>query len=191
MKFNGATATFNNVQFGQVTATVPPTATTGPITITTTNGSVTTLSNFFLPASITGFTPNNSAPGTTVTITGQNLLGASAVSFNGTPASFIPPTTNTILLATVPDWFATGPISVTTPTGTTNSGNLLFYGRPVITGFTPANGLPGTNVTISGSNFLGATAVTFNAVAASFTPPVTNTTLLARVPTNNVFTGPS
>jgi uncharacterized repeat protein (TIGR01451 family) len=190
VKFNGATATFNNIQFGQVTATVPPTATTGPITITTTNGSVTTLSNFFLPASITGFTPNNSAPGTTVTITGQNFLGASAVSFNGTPASFIPPTTNTILLATVPDWFASGPISVTTPTGTTNSGNLLFYGRPVITGFTPTNGLPGTNVTISGSNFLGATAVTFNGVAASFTPPITNTTLLARVPTNNVFTGP-
>jgi uncharacterized repeat protein (TIGR01451 family) len=125
-----------------------------------------------------------------VTITGQSLLGTTAVSFNGTPASFTPPTNNTILLATVPGGFTTGPISVTAPAGTTNSGTLLFYAAPIITGFTPTNGLPGTNVTISGNNFLGATAVTFNGVPASFTPPVNNTTLSARVPTNNVFTGP-
>jgi uncharacterized repeat protein (TIGR01451 family) len=60
----------------------------------------------------------------------------------------------------------------------------------VISSFTPTNGLPGTNVTISGNNFLDVTAVSFGGVPAAFTHPADNTTLQARVPTNNVFNGP-
>src|SRR5881409_3745713 len=68
-----------------------------------------------LPISINSFTPTNSAPGTTVTITGQNLLGATNVSFNGATANFTPPVTNTSLQAVVPNNVTTGPVSVTTP----------------------------------------------------------------------------
>jgi hypothetical protein len=40
---------------------------------------------------------------------------------------------------------------------------------PAITGFSPASGLPGTEVTINGSGFVGITAIHFNGLAASFT----------------------
>src|SRR5450755_3747342 len=41
--------------------------------------------------------------------------------------------------------------------------------RPTISGFSPASGAVGASVTISGSNFLGASAVAFNGTAASYT----------------------
>ena len=189
VRFNGTSSTsVSNVSFGQLTAKVPAGATTGPISIMTTDGSHTNANNFYLPASITTFAPTNSAPGTTVTITGQNLLGATNVSFNGASANFTPPVTNTTLQAVVPTNVTTGPISVTTPAGTATSSR-LFYAAPVITGFTPAHGLPGTNVTITGSNFLGATAVKFNGLNASFTSPASNTSIQAIVPTG-AQTGP-
>ena len=52
---------------------------------------------------------------------------------------------------------------------------------PTITSFSPASGAVGASVTISGTNFTGATSVKFNAQAASFS--VTNaTTITATVP---------
>src|SRR5207244_3736115 len=59
---------------------------------------------------------------------------------------------------------------------------------PTITSFAPTSGPVGTSVTISGTNFTGATTVTFNGVSASFT--VTSaTTIQATVPTG-ARTGP-
>ncbi len=189
VRFNGTSSTsVSGVSFGQLTATVPSGATTGPISITTTDGSHTNANNFYLPASITSFTPTNSAPGTTVTITGQNFLGATNVSFNGATANFTPPVINTTLQAVVPANVTTGPISVSTPAGTATSSR-LFYAAPLITGFTPDHGLPGTNVTITGFNFLGTTAVKFNGLNASFIPPTSNTSIQAIVPTS-AQTGP-
>jgi hypothetical protein len=52
---------------------------------------------------------------------------------------------------------------------------------PVIASFAPASGSAGTVVTISGSNFTGASSVTFNLVAASFTV-VSGTQIQATVP---------
>jgi len=184
IRFNGVQATnITGVSFGQLTAVVPAGATTGRISITTTDGSHTNSSNFYLPATITSFTPTNSAPGSTVTITGQNLLGVTNVSFNGASTNFTAPLNNTSFQAVVPANVTTGPISVTTPAGTTASSG-LFYALPVITGFQPTNGSAGVNVTITGSNFLGAKAVRFNGLNASFTQPINNTSIQAVVPTN-------
>jgi hypothetical protein len=188
VKFGGVpTATPTGITFSQLTAVVPSGATSGPVTLTTTDGNFTTANLFYLPANITTFTPTNSAPGTTVRITGVNFTNASSVTFNGTAASFVV-TNNTTIGAIVPNGFSTGPISVTTPAGTTNSSS-LFYAAPVVTSFSPTHGLPGTNVVISGSNFLGASIVRFNGTNANFTAPTNNTRLVAVVP-NGAQTGP-
>ena len=189
IKFSNSVATFQAPSFGSVTSTVPATAVTGPISLTTSNGTVTTGTNlFYLPAKITSFTPTNGAGGTVVILTGQNFLGASNVAFNGQSANFTAPTNNTTLIATAPNGVTTGPITVTTPAGSTNSSQ-LFYAAPVISSFTPTSGLPGTNVVITGSNFLGTSSVKFAGTNASFVTPTNNTTLVATVPANAV-TGP-
>lgn len=185
--FNGVPAAApTGVSFGQLTAVVPST-TTGPITVTTADGSATSAQDFHLPARITGFAPTNSAPGTRITVTGINFSNALAVAFNGLPAAFTV-TNNTTLGATVPAGVTTGPITLTTPAGTTNSGSLLFYALPAIESFTPIIGRPGTNVTLIGTNFLGATAVRFNGTNASFT--VVNSGQITTVVPTNARSGP-
>jgi sugar lactone lactonase YvrE len=69
---------------------------------------------------ITGFTPASGVAGATVTITGQNLSGAKAVAFDGTPATIVSHTAIQIVTE-VPSGAATGPITVTTPVGTATS----------------------------------------------------------------------
>jgi streptogramin lyase len=69
---------------------------------------------------ISGFTPASGAAGTTVTITGQNLSGATAVTFDGT-ATTIVSDTGTQIVTAVPAGAATGQITVTTPVGTATS----------------------------------------------------------------------
>ncbi len=69
---------------------------------------------------LTAFTPTSGAPGTTVTITGTNLAGATSVKFNGTAASFSV-VGSTKLTAIVPVGASTGAISVTIPAGSVAS----------------------------------------------------------------------
>jgi hypothetical protein len=168
------TVSFNGVQAppptgvtsGHLTAVVPAGATTGPVMVTTGDGSATSTNNFMLPATISSFTPNFGPAGTRVTISGQNFLGATGVSFNGLPGTSLVVSNNTTVGVSVPAGIVTGPISVTTPANTASS-TAVFYGMPGITNFTPTHGTNGTVVTISGTNFLGATAVRFNGLNAS------------------------
>lgn len=69
---------------------------------------------------ISGITPASGPAGSTVTISGANLGGATAVSFNGTPAASFSASASSIA-AVVPAGATAGPISVTTPGGTTAS----------------------------------------------------------------------
>jgi hypothetical protein len=55
-----------------------------------------------------------------VTITGQNLSGATHVALNGTDAT-IASDTATQIVTTVPTGATTGPVTVTTPAGTATS----------------------------------------------------------------------
>jgi hypothetical protein len=128
--FTGATSvTFNNVtattftvnSATQITATVPTTATTGPIRVTAPGGTGSSLTNFTIAApTITSFTPTFGPVGTSVVITGTNLTGATAVTFNNVTATF---TVNsaTQITATVPATATTGKIKVTTPGGSVTS----------------------------------------------------------------------
>jgi hypothetical protein len=68
--------------------------------------------------------PNSGKVGATVTILGNNLTGATAVSFNGTDATFTV-VSKTEITATVPTGATTGKIQVTTPQATLKS-NVSF-----------------------------------------------------------------
>ena len=167
VKFNGTSAAFTVNSAIKITATVPAGATSGPISVTTAAGTATSTANFSMASQIAAVSPTSGAPGTSVTITGANLTGATSVKFNGTSAAFTVNTSSQIT-ATVPASATTGPISVTTPAGTVTSAT-SFTVAPRITGFTPASGAVGASVVVNGANFTGATAVNFNGVSAAFT----------------------
>ena len=134
---------------------------------------------------ISGFTPGTGTTGTTVTITGVNFTGATAVSFNGTSAPSFTVDSSTRITTLVPSGATTGTISVTTLGGTaTSSSNFtvtVVQPVPAITSFTPTSGRIGAAVTITGSNFTGASQVRFNGISAPFTV-ISNTAIVTGVP---------
>jgi len=81
-----------------------------------------------------------------------------------------------------------GKVYVGTTTELDVFGVLPDSNAPTIASFAPSSGPVGTSVTISGTNFSGATAVTFNAVSASFTVN-SATAITASVPAG-ATTGP-
>jgi len=188
--FNGISAAFTVTSATSIKVTVPAGATTGPLTVATPDGTATSPGAFTVvnPPTITSFTPTSGPVGTSVTISGTNFTGGTAVTFNGVSASFTV-TSATAIQATVPAGATTGALSVTTPGGTaTSTGSFTVVNPPTITSFTPASGLVGSSVTISGTNFTGATAVAFNGVSASFT--VTSATAIQATVPAGATTGP-
>jgi len=185
-KFNGIAAAFTVNSSTQITATVPATATTGPISVTSPGGTATSAATFTVAPRITGFTPASGKVGASVVVNGANFTGATAVTFNGTAAVF---TVNSAIkiTATVPAGATSGKIGVTTPAGSATSA-ATFSVAPTVTSFSPAGGAPGTSVTITGATFTGATAVKFNGLAATFMVN-SSTQITAAVPAN-ATTGP-
>ena len=129
--------------------------------------------------SFSPFAPTFGPAGTSVTITGPNFTGATAVSFNGVAAAFTEGPPGTITTA-VPAGATTGPITITTPGGPLVT-TTRFTVTPAMSSFAPANGPVGTGVTITGTNFTGVTDVRFNGTGTTFT--VSNSgTITAAVP---------
>jgi hypothetical protein len=168
--FNGTPAQFTVGSDGFIDAYVPSGATPGPISVTTANGTGWSSSSFALvpPPTIDSFTPTSGPFGTVVDIHGSNLSGAIWVQFNFRYADFTVDSDSEIH-ATVPDGTTTGPISVTTVSGTGSSSSPFTVHTPTITSFAPAGGPIGTSVDIHGTNFSGATIVTFHSTRADFT----------------------
>jgi uncharacterized repeat protein (TIGR01451 family) len=135
---------------------------------------------FYLPAAITNIAPTNGAVGTLVRVQGNNFTNALAVAFNGVTASFVVTNNNNIGVI-APVGVQSGPISVITPFGTTNS-TLLFYIAPTISDFSPTHGVAGTSVQINGNSFTNASAVAFNGTPAASFIVTNNSTLSAIVP---------
>ncbi len=69
---------------------------------------------------VTGLSPTSGLVGDTVTISGTNLTGTAVVSFNGTAAPGFTINSATSVTATVPAGATTGPLTLTTPGGTSN-----------------------------------------------------------------------
>ena len=184
VKFGGiAVSSFTVVPPGNSITTVSPAGSNGTvdITVVSPNGtSATSSADQFTYASgpaVGSISPSSGpvAGGTSVTITGTNFTGATAVKFGGTAAaSFtVVPPGNSITTVSPAGSNGTVDITVVSPNGTsaTSSADQFTYELPVptVTGVSPAAGTTagGTNVTIAGTNFTNVTAVNFGSTAAT------------------------
>jgi hypothetical protein len=146
------------------------------VTVTNTWGtSVTSAADLFSyepPPTVTAVEPNHgpAAGGTSVTITGTSLTGASAVKFGSSNAASFKVNSDSSITAVSPAGTGTVDLTATTPSGTsaTSSADRFTYG-PTVTKVEPNHGSPsgGTTVTITGTGFTGATAVKFGAANAA------------------------
>ncbi len=122
--FNGTPSSFIVNYPTRLTATVPAGATTGPLEITNSAGSVVSSSTFtvtqIVSPTISGFTPSWGRTGTAVTITGTGLSGTTSVRFGQIQASFVV-LSDTSVRAVVPQGAQTSRITVTTPAGSATS----------------------------------------------------------------------
>jgi kumamolisin len=198
VKFNGTTATFTVNSPTQITTASPAGAATGTLSVTTPGGTATSSASFTVVAgapapSIAGFSPAYGLPASSVVITGTNFTGATSVTFNGITAAAFTVNSATQVTATVPASATTGPIAVTTPSGPATSSTsftvLTGDGTPTIASFSPTAGTVGTNVTITGTNFVNVSSVTFGGVAAVAPTVVSATQITVAVPSGAV-TGP-
>ncbi len=119
--------------------------------------------------------------GKTIEVLGQGFTGTTGISFNGVGATFTV-VADTYLTAAVPTGATTGPVVVTTPSGTLTS-NKTFRVTPQILSFNPPSGPVGTAVTITGVSLTQATKVTFGAVNATTFTVNSDTQVTATVPT--------
>jgi hypothetical protein len=122
------------------------------------------------PPVVTAVSPASgpAAGGTNVTITGTNLTGATGVSFGATAATNVVVNgAGTQVTATSPTGTGTVDVTVTTAAGgqsaTSAADDFTYIPAPVVSSISPASGpaAGGTNVTITGTNLTGATAVDF------------------------------
>jgi hypothetical protein len=144
---------------------------------------------------IASFTPGSGPVGTTVTVTGSNFTGASAVTLNGAAVTGFTVVDAATLTFVVPAGATSGLVAVTTAGGTATSTGAFTVTVPVpaptIASFTPATGGVGTTVTITGTNFTGATAVSIGTLAIpSFTVVSATSITLVLPTTTSAVSGP-
>jgi Autotransporter beta-domain/Bacterial Ig-like domain (group 3)/IPT/TIG domain len=204
--FGGVAGTFSVVDDTHITATPPPHAAGFvDVAVTTARGTGVGSSLFSYtssPPTVTGLSvptlPAGSAAsgttlgGTNLTITGTNFTGTPLVTIGGVAASQV-----TRLNATT--------ITVVTPAGTAGAADVIVttsFGTsapnppastytyvtpttppapaPTVTSVNPGSGptTGATPVTITGTNFTGATAVTFGGIAVPGNPVVVNSTTI-------------
>lgn len=182
VSFGGTAATSFTVDSAtQISAVVPShVAGSVDVVVTTPGGTATLASGFTYTAPLpfvfsTSPATGSTLGGTTVTIGGTSLIGATSVTFGGVPAtSYIVNSPTQITAVTGPR--AAGTVNVTVVTaggsGTLSSGFTYVVTAPTVSAVSPSTGstLGGTSVTITGTNLTGATAVDFGGTAAtSFT----------------------
>jgi hypothetical protein len=138
---------------------------------------------------VTALSPTSGpeAGGTSVTITGTGFTGATAVNFGTTAATNLNVVNDTSITATSPAGTGTVDVTVTTPAGTSPTSpadHFSFIAAPTVTALSPTSGTQagGTPVTITGTNFTGATAVDFGTTAATHVNVVNATTITANSP---------
>jgi hypothetical protein len=166
----------------QITATAPAGTGIRDVTVTTPSGtsaaSRADLYTYIPAPTVTGVSPASGpeAGGTSVTITGTDLSGATAVDFGTTAATDVKVDSPTQITATAPAGTGSVDVTVATPSGTSATSDADQYSyvpdptpAPTVTGISPTSGPEsgGTRVTITGTDLSGATGVQFGKASAT------------------------
>jgi len=196
LSFNGTTATsIASWSSTQIVATVPATASTGPVVVTANSipGNINTIFTVAHPV-ISSVVPPAAAHGATIMLYGTGFIsnggGGNSVFINGQSA----PTytwTDTSIQVGVPSAATSGPITVNVYSAVSNAVSFDVLPAPTVTSITPSIGAVGSSVTVTGTGF-GATQSTsildFYGVVATITS-WSDTSIQAIVPAN-ASTGP-
>ena len=205
VKFAGFPAEFTAVSDTQISTTVPTGAESGELTVTTPGGTAISTSLFTVTGApvVKSFAPTSGQAGTSVTVKGTGLSGATRVAFGQALATFRV-VNDTELLATVPSGAVTAPIVVTTVAGTTTSDiSFVVTGTspspspsptttvtPSIASMEPTSGPVGTEVQLVGSGFDGATDVRFGGAVHSAVFTVDGDSRIRTVVPADAISGP-
>ncbi len=132
---------------------------------------------------INSIAPNPAAPGGSVTVSGSNFGSNGTVTLNGAALTASGWSDGSIVVA-LPSDASSGPLVVTVGEMASLPFALTIQTSPIIENLSPSSGVPGTSVTISGSNFgavQGSSSVTF-AGAVLTSVSWSDTAIVATVP---------
>ena len=141
-------------------------------------------------------TKGTTSSGNIVTITGTNFSSVTSVTFDGVPAlSFTVVNSTTITAKAPPHPITTSAVNVQVRTlgGTVSIGgfNYITDSLPAVTHLSESSDytFAGDTITITGTDFLGATDVEFGSVASPYFKVVSDTEIQALVPAHDAATG--
>jgi hypothetical protein len=135
------------------------------------------------PPSLEAFAPAKGPAGVEVTIHGTGFIGATGVSFGNVPAASFTVDSDTQIRAIVPTGAATGKVTVLKALSSATSAlDFEITLAPSVSAINPTSGSSGTEVTITGAGFSGATSVKFGDMAASSFTVDSDTRIRAIVP---------
>lgn len=204
--FSGATAvTLNGLAISDfmvvsgtsITFAVPTGASSGAIAVTTPSGTATSTSAFTVTVPNPAPTIASLAPATAVagsgafmlTVNGTGFVAGSVVTFNGTALTTTFVSTTQLTAAVPAAAIATAGMPNVTVTNTAPGGGTsatatftVTAPAPTITSFTPTGGGLGTMVTLTGTNFTGATALSIGSFAITPFTVVSATSITFVVP---------
>ncbi len=161
--FDGVRGIAQGITEGAVSVFVPLGAGSGPITVANPVGSTTSAGFFYIPPTVTAFTPR-ARTGDAVSITGRSFRAVTSVSFG-------PITTTNLITVSATN------LSVIVPTNAPAFSRLAvesiggrfltssnFVLLPRISDFTPTFGSSGSNIIINGTGLTSAIAVLFGGI---------------------------
>ena len=170
-------------------AKVPANAPVGDIAVTTPAGTVTSSTTFKPIPHLGSVLPSPAQPGDALTLTGTNLLGATALKLGSLPVPIASVDSATqITTGPLPNGAVTGVLTVTTPGGA--SAPIPVRVRPRIDSLSVSGGPAGATVILNGAGFTGAKSVAYTGlttpVAAGFSVLAGGTQLKTTVPSSAV-----
>ena len=184
----------------QITATVPPGALTGPISVATSAGLGVSGNSFTVvpPPLLTAISPTSGVVGMSVTLTGTTLDQVTTLTLNGVAVPGFILVNATTITFVVPAGATTGAVLGTANGGGGGSSVRFTVLTPapsvVIGGIVPAQGITGATIGLTGTGFTGATLVSFsgsgaNTVSSGFAVNAAGTELSGLVVPNGAITG--